>query len=75
MKEKGIDELFKAMKLLREDGVNCILDVVGGCEEDYTEKLKGYESEGWLNYHGYQKDVRPFIKNASCFVLPSWHEP
>lgn len=74
MKEKGIDELFKAMKLLREDGVNCILDVVGGCEEDYTEKLKGYESEGWLNYHGYQKDVRPFIKNASCFVLPSWHE-
>ena len=74
MKEKGIDELFKAMKLLREDGVNCILDVVGGWEEDYTEKLKGYESEGWLNYHGYQKDVRPFIKNASCFVLPSWHE-
>ena len=74
MKEKGIDELFKAMKLLREDGVNCILDVVGGCEEDYTEKLKGYESEGWLNYHGYQKDVRPFIKNANCFVLPSWHE-
>lgn len=74
MKEKGIDELFKAMKLLREDGIDCVLDVVGGCEEDYTEKLKDYENEGWLNYHGYQKDVRPFIKNANCFVLPSWHE-
>lgn len=74
MKEKGIDELFKAMKLLREGGIDCVLDVVGGCEEDYTEKLKAYENEGWLNYHGYQKDVRPFIKKANCFVLPSWHE-
>lgn len=74
MKEKGIDELFKAMQLLREDGINCVLDVVGGCEEDYSDKLKRCENEGWLNYHGYQKDVRPFIAAAHCFVLPSWHE-
>lgn len=74
MKEKGIDELFKAMGLLREDGIDCVLDVVGGCEEDYSDKLKQYENEGWLNYHGYQKDVRPFIVAAHCFVLPSWHE-
>lgn len=74
MKEKGIDELFKAMQLLREDGIDCVLDVVGGCEEDYTEKLSHYENEGWLNYHGYQKDVRPYIASCCCFVLPSWHE-
>lgn len=74
MKEKGIDELFKAMQLLSTDGIDCALDVVGGCEEDYTEKLKQYENEGWLNYHGYQRDVRPFIAAAHCFVLPSWHE-
>lgn len=74
MKEKGIDELFKAMQLLSTDGIDCVLDVVGGCEEDYTEKLKAYENEGWLNYHGYQRDVRPFIAAAHCFVLPSWHE-
>ena len=30
--------------------------------------------EGWLHYYGYQKDVRPFIENCHCFVLPSWHE-
>ena len=74
MKEKGIDELFKAMRLLCEDGIDCVLDVVGGCEEDYTEKLRQYENEGWLNYYGYQKDVRPYIANCHCFVLPSWHE-
>ena len=25
-------------------------------------------------YHGYQKDVKPFIENCHCFVLPSYHE-
>ena len=33
-----------------------------------------YENEGWLHYYGYQKDVRPFIEQSHCFVLPSWHE-
>ena len=74
MKEKGIDELFKAMQLLREDGIDCVLDVVGGYEEDYSEQIKQYEKAGWLTYHGIQKDVRPFIEAAHCFVLPSWHE-
>lgn len=74
MQEKGIDELFKAMQLLREDNEDCVLDIVGPYEDDYEEKIKNYSNEGWLFYHGYQDDVRPFIKDTHCFVLPSWHE-
>lgn len=74
MKEKGIDELFAAMKRLTAAGIPCSLDVVGGYEEDYKDTIAAYEAEGWLHYHGYQKDVRPFIANSHCFVLPSWHE-
>lgn len=74
MREKGIDELFAAMKMLIEDGVNCSLDVLGGFDEDYSRTIKEYEEEGWLKYHGYQTDVRPFIRDCDCFVLPSWHE-
>lgn len=74
MAEKGIDELFDAMKKLITDGINCELDVLGGYEEDYKEKIQKYENEGWLHYYGYQKDVRPFIEKCHCFVLPSWHE-
>lgn len=74
MKEKGIDELFSAMKHLVAEGHNCSLDVVGMYEEDYKETIDTYQSEGWLRYHGFQKDVRPFIENCHCFVLPSWHE-
>lgn len=74
MKEKGIEELFTAMRSLRQDGIPCELDVLGGFEEDYQEKITKYETEGWLHYHGYQDDVRPFIAKSHCFVLPSWHE-
>lgn len=74
MKEKGIDELFAAMGKLVAEGYPCSLDVVGMYEEDYKETIAQGEAEGWLHYHGYQKDVRPFIASCHCFVLPSWHE-
>lgn len=74
MKEKGINELFIAMQKLVADGCSCSLDVLGGYEEDYKEIIEKYEGEGWLHYHGYQKDVRPYIEKCHCFVLPSWHE-
>lgn len=74
MQEKGINELFEAMKRLRTDGYDCVLDVLGGYEEDYKGVMEQYEADGWLKYYGYQKDVRPFIGKCHCFVLPSWHE-
>ncbi len=73
MKEKGIEELFKAMKRLSTE-TPCCLDVVGPFEENYRDELGKYSDEGWLTYHGYQKDVRPFIGSCDCFVLPSYHE-
>ena len=74
MQEKGIDELFEATKKLYKEGYGCYLDVIGSFEENYCDKIANAEKEGWLKYYGYQKDVRPFIASAHCFVLPSWHE-
>ena len=74
MQEKGVDELFAAMKKLVAEGVPCTLDVLGGYEEDYKSTIESCEAEGWLKYWGYQEDVRPFIARSHCFVLPSWHE-
>lgn len=74
MAEKGVDELFEAMRRLISEGYKCELALLGRCEESYDDMLKKYEAEGWLHYYGYQEDVRPFINEAHCFVLPSWHE-
>lgn len=74
MKEKGVEELFAAMEKLHREGQDCVLDMLGEYEEDYKAVIEKYKKAGWLNYYGYQKDIRPFIKEAHCFVLPSWHE-
>lgn len=62
------------MRCLNKEEYKCTLDVLGGFEENYSEKIRKYEKEGWLHYLGYQEDVRPFIEKCHCFVLPSWHE-
>jgi galacturonosyltransferase len=74
MQEKGIGELFEAMERLHSEGENCCLDVLGLHEEDYAQRIDLGVKAGWLCYHGYQKDVRPFIEQAHCFTLPSYHE-
>ena len=74
MKEKGVNELFEAMRRLRADGLDCTLDILGSFDEDYSEKIEAAKSEDWLTYYGYQPDVKPFIERCHCFVLPSWHE-
>lgn len=74
MAEKGVDELFEAMERLRQEGYNCTLDVLGMMEETYDERLQTAQAQGLLTYYGHQKDVRPFVERAHCFVLPSWHE-
>ena len=74
MREKGVDELLAAMARLHAEGASCTLDVLGELEEDYTAAIAAGEGAGWLRYHGYQTDVRPFVAACHCFVLPSWHE-
>lgn len=74
MREKGVNELFRAMQELKEEGIDCKLRILGDYEEDYSELIERFSKEGWLEYDGYQLDVRPFIERSHCFVLPSWHE-
>ncbi len=38
------------------------------------EQIRAWEKEGIVKYLGVTNDVRPFIANASCIVLPSFRE-
>lgn len=74
MKEKGIDELFEAARRIRKEYGNVFFDVVGPYEDDYKKTTEILVDDDVIKYYGYQEDVKPFIKKANCFVLPSWHE-
>lgn len=74
MQEKGIDELFDAAKKIKCEYDNVEFDVVGMYEDNYEETVNKLVDDGIINFYGYQQDVKPFVKQSNCFVLPSWHE-
>lgn len=74
MKDKGIEELLQAMRMLREKRNDVFLHIVGFCDEDYSKVLDAAEREGVLINHGMQNDVHPYYKACHCTVLPSYHE-
>lgn len=75
LKEKGIDELIEAFNMAKEKyGEKVKLNVLGRCVGDYEGVMAKEQEKGTLNYFGFQKDVKSFIEQAHCIVLPSYHE-
>lgn len=74
MKEKGIDELFDAIKVIKNKYPNTCFDILGGLEESYKEKIDKLENMNLLKYYGRVDDVKPYIKRSHCILLPSYHE-
>lgn len=74
MKEKGINELFDCAKTIKHEFNNIDFDIVGPLEGDYAQLIDQLQKSDVINYYGFQSDVKPFIKNAHCLILPSYHE-
>lgn len=75
MKEKGVDELFTAMRRLRSElGERVTMDLVGFFDEDYEAEVKALVDDGIAVFHGFQSNPQPYYANADCVVLPSYHE-
>lgn len=74
MKDKGIDELLEAIKLVKGQRGDIAMDIVGGCDEDFGERLRQAEALGLIRYHGLQNNVPDYMRAAHCTILPSYHE-
>lgn len=51
IKEKGIEESIKLVKRLNNDGIACIFDIYGQCEQDYLKEISSLFDEH-INYYG-----------------------
>ncbi len=81
IKDKGIPEYIEACKLIRKEFSNVACDVLGPF---WSQNLKDntitstevntWVNEGIINYLGSTTDVKPFIANTNCVVLPSYRE-
>lgn len=78
IKDKGIMEYLEACKRIKKQypEVKCLL--VGPYDSNPSalkiEELKPFIDQNIIEYFGEQSDVRPYIKQCSTYVLPSYHE-
>lgn len=78
VKDKGVDELVEAFKLLNQKYKNIKLLVVGKFEEDLnpiSNATKTFISENdSIKLVGFQNDLRELLSISDLFVLPSYRE-
>lgn len=74
MKDKGIDEFLEAAKAIKQKYENTSFAVIGFIEPtqvQYSEKIKQYSEDGYIEYVGFQKNVIPYIEQSHCIIQPS----
>ena len=81
VKDKGILEYVEAASTIRKKIPNAEFHVIGPLWTNNKkslivtrEELEDWIEKKWIVYHGEQKDIRPFIADADCVVMPSYRE-
>lgn len=77
--DKGVLEFIEAIKTLKQRGVNAKFQILGPKDPLHKRGIKLKTIDSWLQaglveYLGTTEDVRPFIQQADCIVLPSYRE-
>jgi len=78
IKDKGVIEYLEACKRIKAEFPNVRCMLVGPYDSNPSalkpQALQPYIDKNIIEYFGEQSDVRPYIKQCSTFVLPSYHE-
>src|SRR5690606_28457700 len=77
--DKGIIEYVEAIKTLKSKGIQAKFQLLGAPDPSHKRGITTKMLEQWINsniveYLGTTDDVRQFIDQADCIVLPSYRE-
>ena len=79
MWDKGLGEFVEAARRVREQHPGARFQLLGFLDVDNPsavprEQVEAWVAEGLVEYLGATDDVRPFLADADCVVLPSYRE-
>src|SRR5258705_10634426 len=81
IKDKGIMEYVEAASILKPKFPQAEFHVIGplwtGNKKSLTvteNELNDWIEKKWIVYQDKQKDIRPFVADADCVVMPSYRE-
>ncbi|MGE0771514.1 MAG: glycosyltransferase family 4 protein [Cyclobacteriaceae bacterium] len=77
--DKGIFEYIQAVKKLKAEGLKARFQILGAKDPEHKrgikiETINEWIREGTIEYLGTTDDVRKFIHDSDCVVLPSYRE-
>lgn len=74
LKDKGTDEFFEMAESIKTRYPNVEFQILGWIEGDYKERLEDLVKRDVVKYLGSTSDVRPYLANVHCTIMPSYHE-
>ena len=77
--DKGVREFVNAARLLRERGSDAIFRIAGRLDPDNptdvgAETVRRWQSEGWIEWHGFLADMAAAFAACHVVCLPSYRE-
>ncbi len=75
---KGHIDMINACKILYENKINFILNIVGNGNDNYVEKIKNHAKNMMYSdkiiFHGYQSNIPRYLNENDIFLFPSYGE-
>ncbi len=78
LKSKGVRVYVEAARLLLQKKINVRFVLIGFFEKHHPDsitelELRVWQKKGLIQYSGFARDVRPYLRQADCFVFPSFY--
>ena len=78
LRSKGVGIYIEAARILKNKYRDVRFELIGFFEKNHRDsitdsELRNWQKKGIIHYGGFAKDVRPFLRQADCFVFPSFY--
>ncbi|HET7000990.1 MAG TPA: glycosyltransferase family 4 protein [Puia sp.] len=78
LRSKGVGVYIEAARILKNKYRDVRLELIGFFEKNHRDsisesELRNWQKKGIIHYGGFARDVRPFLRQADCFVFPSFY--
>lgn len=78
LRSKGVGVYVEAARILKNKHRDIRFELIGFFEKNHPDsisesELRHWQKKGIIHYGGFARDVRPFLRQADCFVFPSFY--
>ena len=74
MKDKGIDEILQAIRIVRSKSKDVVFRLIGSFDGNYKTIIDDAQKEELIEYIGYIDNVHDYLKDSHATINASYHE-